>query len=179
MEKRVAKVNFSSAGGTASKGAKTCKITLPTTWMNKLGINEKQREVELAFDGKQIILSRIMTGEEFAVWKIGQGHDVRLFRFYDGDKLCTKIHADFTDKTLTVENKTNNPVKTAFGNNALPTWADFRAFLEERCVPRQRACLREYLEAVGVSEYDPIAIIQKTAGRMAEDNQWLEMEVLT
>ena len=29
MERRMATVNFSLAGGTAGKGAKTCKITLP------------------------------------------------------------------------------------------------------------------------------------------------------
>jgi hypothetical protein len=44
-------------------------------------------------------------------------------------------------------------------------------------VPRQRAGLREYLEALGVDQYDPIAIIEKTAGRMAEDNQWLSIEM--
>ena len=47
--------------------------------------------------------------------------------------------------------------------------------LEERCVPRQRAGLREYLEVIGVGEYDPLEIIRKTAGRMAEDSQWLEL----
>ena len=52
------------------------------------------------------------------------------------------------------------------------------SFLEERCIPRQRAGLREYLETLGLSEYDPIAIIQKTKGRMAEDAQWLEVQEL-
>jgi len=67
---------------------------------------------------------------------------------------------------------------TAFGNNTLPTWEDFKLFLEDRCLPRQRAGLQEYLDAIGVGEHDPIEIISKTAGRMAEDNQWLEMEAL-
>ena len=48
-------------------------------------------------------------------------------------------------------------------------------FLDERCIPRQRAGLREYLEAKGLDEYDPLAIIQKTKGRMAEDDQWMEV----
>jgi hypothetical protein len=47
--------------------------------------------------------------------------------------------------------------------------------LEERCIPRQRAGLREYLEAHGLDEYDPLAIIKKTKGRMAEDDQWMEV----
>ena len=177
MEKRIAKVNISSAGGTAAKGSKTCKVTLPTSWMNELGIDKERRELELAFDGKQIVLSRRMAGEEYAELKTRSGHDVRLFRFFDGDKLCTTIYADFTDETLMAENQTDNPVKAAFGNKALPTWADFQAFLEERCIPRQRSGLREYLEAIGIGEYDPLDIILKTAGRMAEDNQWLEVKV--
>jgi len=178
MEKRIAKVNISSAGGTAAKGARTCKVTLPTSWMDALDIDINRRELELTFDGMQIVISRCLSGEDFLTQKIKQEHDLHLFLFYDGDKLCTVIHADYTDKTLIAENYVNNPVKTAFGNNTLPTWGDFQAFLEERCVPRGRAGLREYLDAIGVSEYDPFEIVQKTAGRMAEDNQWLEMRRL-
>lgn len=177
MEKRIAKVNISSAGGTAAKGAKTCKITLPTSWLEKLGVSEDQRELELFFDGERISITRHLCGIEFTIHKSALGHDVRILRFYDDDRLCSTICADFTDETLAVENHIADPVKTAFGNNTLPTWADFQAFLEERCVPRQRAGLREYLEAIGLDEYAPLAIIQKTGGRMAEDEQWIEVEV--
>ena len=41
----------------------------------------------------------------------------------------------------------------------LPDWKDFQNFLAECCIPRQRAGLREYLEALGLAEYDPLAII--------------------
>ena len=175
MEKRIALVNISSAGGTAAKGAKTCKVTLPTLWLEALGIDIRQREVELAFDGRQIVISRRLSAEEFAAWKSAQGHCVRQLQFFEGDTLCTTIYADFTDETLAAGNHVSDPVKTAFGNNSLPTWTDFQAFLEERCIPQQRAGLREYLDAIGVDEYEPLEIIQKTAGRMAEDNQWLSI----
>ena len=178
MEKRIAKVNISSAGGTAAKGSKTCKVTLPTSWVNSLGIGGERREVELAFDGKQIVLSRQTTAEEFAEKKSAQGHVVRQFRFFDGDTLCTTFIADFTDEELSVRNFTDNPVKMAFGNNVMPAWSDFQTFLEDRCIPRQRAGLREYLDAIGVIEYDSLDIILKTAGRMAEDYQWIEIEDL-
>ena len=178
MKKRVAKVIISSAGGTASSGAKTYKVTLPNVWMKELGIDEGNRELEITFDGKQIILSRCMNGEDFAAQSLEQKHDVRVLKLYDGNNLCTTIYADFTKEMLKVENHISDPVKTAFGNNPFPTWEDFQFFLEERCIPRQRAGLREYLEVIGVIEYNPIEIIKKTAGRMAEDNQWLEMEYL-
>ena len=178
MERRIAKINISSAGGTASKGARTCKVTLPTSWVDAMGIASGMRELEITFDGNQIVMSRLLPGEEFARQKLKQGHDVRLLRFFDGNVLCTTIHADFTDQTLVVQNHVNNPVKTAFGNNALPLWGDFQAFLEERCVPRGRAGLLEYLDVIGVIEYDPLEIIEKTGGRMAQDSQRLEMEKL-
>jgi len=176
MDKRVAKVNISPAGGTAARGAKTCKITVPNTWMEALGISQGQRELDIAFDGKQVVISRRLAGGEFAARKLEQGHDVRLFRFFDGDELCTTIHADITDETLAAGNHVGDPVRTAFGNCEHPTWDDFLVFLQDRCIPMQRAGLREYLEVIGVGEYDPLQIIQKTAGRMAEDSQWLDME---
>ena len=179
MEKRLAKINISAAGGTAAKGAKTCKVTLPTAWVDTMGLNPQQRDVELSFDGKQIILTRRMSGQEFVRQKRALGHDLLLFRFYDGDRPCTTIYADFSDKTLAAENHVDNPIKTAFSNTPLPDWEDFQAFLRERCVPKERAGLREYLEALGLAEYDPLAIIHKTGGRMAEDNQWLEMEMIS
>ena len=39
-----------------------------------------------------------------------------------------------------------------------------------------RAGLREYLETIGVDRYDPLEIIRKTQGRMAEDDLWLTVE---
>ena len=178
MEKRIAKVNISAAGGTAAPGARTCKVTLPTSWLEDMGVSEERREIELSFSGEQITISRRLSSEEFTTQKLALGHDVRVLRLFDKSQLCTTIYADFTDETVAAENHVADPVKTAFGNRALPTWADFQVFLEERCVPRQRAGLREYLEAIGLSEYDPLAMIKKTGGRMAEDEQWIEMERL-
>lgn len=178
MEHRTAKVNISAAGGTAAKNSRTCKITLPTTWLEEMGITEDQRELELSFDGAMITLSRRHSGPDFAERRKALGHEVRVLHFYDGDVLCSTIYADFTEEAVVVENQAVSPVKTAFGNNLFPDWKDFRHFLEERCIPRQRAGLREYLETLGLDEYNPLAIIEKTGGRMAEDQQWLTIEVL-
>lgn len=178
MERRMAKININAAGGTAAKGAKTCKITLPTSWIEAMGLSSENRNAEIAFTGSEIIISCRLSGQEFAEKKKAQGHKLCRLYYYDGDQLCTTITADFTDKTLVAENHHENPVKTAFGNNMLPSWDDFQIFLEERCVPKARAGLREYLEVLGVAEYAPLAIIQQTEGRMAEDHQWVKMEEL-
>ena len=34
----------------------------------------------------------------------------------------------------------------------------------------------EFLETIGVDHYDPLEIIRKTQGRMAEDDLWLTVE---
>lgn len=147
MVKRLANISI----GIAAAGSKTYKITLPSSWMTKLGITENHRWMELHFDGESIVLSPFLTMDEFIAKKNDLGHEVLLLRYFDRNTLCSTIYADFTDRTLRAANHTDNLVKTAFGNTELPDWDDFLAFLEERCVPR---------------------------GRMAEDEQWLEIEVL-
>lgn len=144
MEQRLARVNISSAGGSAGAGAKTCKVTLPISWLSVLGIGEERRQVLLSFDGEQITITPTLGMEEFAQKKVAAGDLVYALYYYDDNRLCSVIYADFTDQTLQVENHTGRLVKTAFGKKNLPTWADFEAFLEERCVPRGRAGLRDY-----------------------------------
>lgn len=65
-EKRNAKVLFSKAGGTATKGSQTTKITLPIKWVRKLGITEDDREVDITMDveGERIIIEKKAKGKE-------------------------------------------------------------------------------------------------------------------
>lgn len=174
MDKRISKIIEGDTGGTASKNSKTYKISLPSKWVKKLDLNNNR--IELSFDGEKIIITSCLSFDDFINAKQEKNHTLILFKYYDKNTICTEICADFTDKTISVKNTTNNLVKTAFGKNENPDWEDFQAFLEERCVPRTRSGIREYLETIGVEEYEPLKIIEKTAGRMAEDNQWLELE---
>lgn len=178
MDERRAKINIGNAGGTASQNAKTYKITLPTSWVLQMGISEESREVDISFDGEKITIIPLVSVDTFVQKKKAQGHKLKRYRFYDGDKLCTSIYADMTDETLRIENHTDDIVTRAFGINESPTWKTLAEFLEDRCVPRERAGIREYLEAMGFVEYDPFEIVEKTNGKMAEDHQWLEIEVV-
>lgn len=65
-EKRNAKVLFSKAGGTATKGSQTTKITLPIKWVRKLGITEDDREVDITMDveGERIIIEKKVKNKE-------------------------------------------------------------------------------------------------------------------
>ncbi|MBE6996842.1 MAG: hypothetical protein E7427_01565 [Ruminococcaceae bacterium] len=176
METRLGKITASKAGGTAASGSKTYKLSLPSAWISAMGMAGEGGRVVLSFDGETITLRPEQRPEQYRAARLARGHELIEIHYYNGDTLCTLIYADKTARDLCAENYTDILVKTAFGKNSLPTWADLEAFLEERCIPRQRAGLREYLETLGLDEYDPLAIIQKTKGRMAEDDQWMEVQ---
>ena len=101
-----------------------------------------------------------------------------LLSCYSGDTLCARNTADETEKTVHIENLATDYLKLPFGNNPHPSWADYQHFLEDRCIPKTRAGLQEYLETIGVDSHEPLEIIRKTQGRMAEDDLWLTVEEL-
>lgn len=80
-----------------------------------MGVDRSEKEIELQFDGEQIVIKKKMSGKEFAEQKKSKQHDLKCFKYYNGLALCTVIYADFTDKTLVAENYTDFLVKTAFG----------------------------------------------------------------
>lgn len=176
METRLGKITVSKAGGTAGSGSRTYKLPLPSSWVAAMGLAGDGGRVVLSFDGEEITLRPEQNMAQYRETRLAQGHELMEIRYYNGDALCTLICADQTSKDLRAENYTDHLVKTAFGKNQYPSWTDLEAFLEERCIPRQRAGVWEYLEAMGLDEYDPLAIIQKTQGRMAEDDQWMEVK---
>ncbi len=91
------------------------------------------------------------------------------------DELCSSILVNFEKKEIAVVNHTNDIIHQAFGVKAKPDWKDFEYFLESRCFPRGRDYMKEILRDLGLDFYDPLAIIEKTKGRMAEDKQWLRI----
>ena len=176
METRSAKLIVNKSGGTASEKSKTYRVTIPNSWVEQLGISEENREIELSFDGTEITLRRKQTLREYK--NTHNRNKLLQLQFYHGDSLCTTILADETAEKVLIENHTNNPLYTAFGVNENPDWQDYQSFLEERCIPKSRAGLQEYLNSIGIDEYHPLEIIRKTKGRMAEDQSWLEVTEL-
>ena len=130
-----------------------------------------------SFDGEKITIQPLASTdpEVFRRNAEQKGHQLKEYRYYDGDTLCTVILADFTAEQICIENKVDEILDTAFGVNETPSWEDFLAFLADRCIPKTRKGLDYYLDAVGVPEYDPVLLVEKTQGRMAEDHKWLEI----
>ncbi len=173
MDKRSTRLIINKSGGTSSKDGKTYRVTIPNTWVEQLGLGENKRNITVAFDGDRIILEPEISMEEYTIRH--KGNKLIKLNFYNNDTLCSSILADYTDKQVKLENYINDKFHTAFGVNGNPSWDDYLSFLEDRCVPRKRAGLRGYLDALGLDEYEPLEIVRKTKGRMAEDNQWIEV----
>ena len=64
----------------------------------------------------------------------------------------------------------------AFGRIEEPTYQDYEEFLKSRCFPETRDKLKLVLQDLNLPFYDPFLIIQKTEGRMAEDDFWIKIE---
>ena len=91
------------------------------------------------------------------------------------DKVLTTILADCKNEKILACNYTEYPMKRAFGIIKYPDWADFIWFLEDRCVPHSRDHIKLVLRDLHLDFYDPLLIIRKTGGRMAEDRRFIRI----
>lgn len=62
-ESRNYKIAIGKPGGTAGRGAKNYRISLPTSWMKEMGITEEDRNVKISFDGNKITIEKIESEE--------------------------------------------------------------------------------------------------------------------
>lgn len=176
MEKRIVRLIIGKTGGNASRSAVNYKISLPSKWIKQMQMGDSP--VELSFDGERIIISPVKTMEQFIREGLSKKHTLVKLEYYSGKNLCTEICADYTDKVISHKDHTESFLLKAFGNNNNPDWNDYLDFLQERCIPKNRAGLPYYLDAVGAAEYEPLKIIARTQGKMAEDNFRLRWEKL-
>jgi len=99
----------------------------------------------------------------------------RMWYMYKNKK-CTLIDVDELNRTVRIKNYARNIQFCAFGINSEPTYEEYEEFLESRCFPRTRDKMKIILEDLDLPFYDPLLIIEKTKGRMAEDDFWIEVE---
>lgn len=96
--------------------------------------------------------------------------------YMHGQKVCSIIDVDEMRHKILVTNYTDHIMFRAFGTIENPTFEMYEEFLESRCFPRTRDKLKLVLEDLGLPFYDPFMIIEKTEGRMAEDDFWIRIE---
>lgn len=87
---------------------------------------------------------------------------------------CTVIDVDFLNRKIQIQNKTGDMLHRAFGVIEAPTWDDFETFLKDRCFPATRGNAKRILQELQLMDYDPLQIVEKTRGRIAEDEMWLK-----
>lgn len=92
------------------------------------------------------------------------------------NKVCTTILVDFNNEKVKVYNRTNDILHRAFGVVENPTWEEFQDFLMERCYSKDRGDIKDVLNRIGVTSYDPLQIVEKTQGRVREDPQWMRFK---
>lgn len=100
---------------------------------------------------------------------------LRLWYMYK-DKKCTLVDVDDIGQKVFVKNYVDNIMFRAFGANEDPTYEEYKEFLKSRCFPETRDKIKIQLEALGLPFYDPMMIIEKTKGKMAEDDFWILVE---
>lgn len=96
-----------------------------------------------------------------------------LFIFMDREIPATVIDVCGVTRKVKIVNLTDDLLSRAFGIRENPDWNDYEEFLESRCMPRTRYGIKDELRDLGLDCYDPFQIVEKTAGRVHGDGQWL------
>ena len=117
------------------------------------------------------------TVERYLNTSIEDGCTMRLTYMFRRQP-CTVIDVNFLDRKVVIQNKTDDILHRAFGVIEDPTWNDFENFLRDRCFPQTRGNYKELLQDMGLTDYDPLQIAEKTKGRLADDEMWLRFRYL-
>ena len=136
---------------------------------------------ELRADGvpMQAIADRYGTSRQIVSKYLNQapdnGYTMRMTLMYQ-NKPCTAIDVNFLQNKIRIQNYTKDILHRAFGVKENPTWEDFNLFLQDRCFPKTRGNIKTVLAELGLQDYDPLQIVEKTNGRTAEDDLWLKFQ---
>ena len=97
-------------------------------------------------------------------------------RYMYKDMLCTVIDVDDINQKIRIKNYVDNIMFRAFGKINEPDYEMYEEFLESRCFPRTRDKIKLMLRDMNLPFYDPFLIVERTNGRMAEDDFWIDIE---
>lgn len=97
---------------------------------------------------------------------------------YKGDNILAhvELHPEGKLGTIKVEQIEQGYHKLWAKPDDKVTIEDFTNWLEYRCVPKERDGIEKYLKAWGLKEYNRLAIIKVTHGRMAHDDIYIQFE---
>ena len=128
--------------------------------------------------GPIVLLMKIIDNNPEYIEKLEipkKAYRTRLY-YMKNQIICTIIDVDTLNQKVKIRNYTDNLMFRAFGRIEEPTYQDYEEFLKSRCFPESRDKLKLVLKDLNLPFYDPFMIIQKTEGRMAEDDFWIKIE---
>lgn len=128
--------------------------------------------------GPLVLLLQLLEKEQNYVEKMKVPPKVYPIRLWYMHKqtICTLIDVDEINQKIQIKNYTDNIMFRAFGRTENPDYHQYMEFLESRCFPRTRDKMKLILRDLDLPFYDPFMIIEKTEGRMAEDDFWIRIE---
>ena len=128
--------------------------------------------------GPIVTLEKILSEDPSIAEKLSvpkKMYPIRLWYMHK-QEVCTILDVDERNRRIRIQNYTNNYIFRAFGREEKPTFEQYEEFLESRCFPRSRDKMKLILKDLDLPFYDPMLIIEKTQGRMAEDDFWIRIE---
>ena len=159
-----------SLGLTQRQFAEFVNVSTPTVERWESGEKEIHGPITLL---REILLRHPACLEELAVPARQAG--LRLWYMYK-DRVCTLIDVDELRKQIFIKNYTENVLFCAFGAIQNPSYEAYESFLASRCFPQERDKMKLMLRELNLPFYEPLLIIEKTQGRMAEDDFWIRIE---
>lgn len=137
---------------------------------------ERWETADKEITGPVVLLLELLTPEYLNSNRIPEKTlPIRLWYMYK-EKACTIIDVDDRKQLVRIKNFTKNRQFRAFGVNEEPDYEDYQEFLESRCFPASRDKMKLILRDLNLPFYDPFMIIERTQGRMAEDDFWIKVE---
>ena len=128
--------------------------------------------------GPVVSLIRILeeSPEWFDYYAVPEKQMPLRIRYMFRNRVCTVIDVDDRKRKVRIRNYTNKLQFRAFGRIEAPDYSQYEEFLESRCFPRGMDKEKLMLDELDIPFYDPFLIIEKTQGRMSEDEFWLAIE---
>ncbi len=157
-------------GMTQKEFALFCNVSKATVERWEMSDKEVTGPISLL---AQIMLLHPEIAEELKIPE--KKYPLRLWYYYL-NTVCTVIDVDIVNQRVRIKNYTDNLIFRAFGKNEHPSFRDYEEFLKTRCFPEERDKMKLVLKDLGIPFYDPFMIIEKTEGRMAEDDFWIRIE---
>lgn len=139
---------------------------------------ERWETSEKEINGPIVLLLTLLMENTGLIEKLSipeKKYQLRMWYMYE-QNFCTLIEVDERNRQVFVKNYTDRILFRAFGRVENPTYEQYEEWLESRCFPKERDKMKLMLKELNLPFYDPMLIVEKTEGRMAEDRFWIKIE---